>query len=439
MPVIPESLPDLAAALRSGALPLADYLTEIEARVAAREPAVLALMAEPARWERLRAAAAELQVRYPDPARRPPLFGVLVGVKDIFHVAGLPTTGGSRLPPEVLAGPEAESVARLTAAGALILGKTVSTEFAYFGPGPTRNPHSPAGTPHTPGGSSSGSAAAVAAGLVPLALGTQTIGSIVRPASFCGVVGFKPTYERVSRAGVIPLFPSVDHIGPFALDVAGVALAASVLIPDWAPAERPARLPVLGVPEGPYLEQAEPAMLAHFRAVGACLVQAGYTVKAVPALPDFDAIRERQNALVAAEAAHVHAAWFAAYAALYHPKTRELIQRGQTISAAALADAQAGRAGLRQALTALMDAHGLDGWIAPAAPGPAPAGLESTGNPVMNLPWTQAGLPALSLPAGALGGLPVGLQVIGRWQADETLLAWAGGLAADVRAAEPAR
>ena len=197
MPVIPEILPDLAAALRSGALPLADYLTEIEARVAAREPAVLALMAEPARWERLRAAAAELQARYPDPARRPPLYGVLVGVKDIFHVAGLPTTGGSRLPPQVLAGPEAESVARLTAAGALILGKTVSTEFAYFGPGPTRNPRSPAGTPHTPGGSSSGSAAAVAAGLVPLALGTQTIGSIVRPASFCGVVGFKPTYERV--------------------------------------------------------------------------------------------------------------------------------------------------------------------------------------------------------------------------------------------------
>ncbi|MBL8055948.1 MAG: Asp-tRNA(Asn)/Glu-tRNA(Gln) amidotransferase GatCAB subunit A, partial [Anaerolineales bacterium] len=201
-PELPASLPELAAALRSGALPLDAYLAALEARFTEREPAVLAFMPEPGRWDRLRQAARALLARYPDPQTRPPLFGVAVGVKDIFHVDGLPTTGGSQLPPDVLRGPQAESVTRLLAAGALILGKTVSTEFAYFGPGPTRNPHNPA---HTPGGSSSGSAAAVAAGLAPLALGTQTIGSLIRPASFCGVVAFKPSYERVSRAGVIPV------------------------------------------------------------------------------------------------------------------------------------------------------------------------------------------------------------------------------------------
>src|SRR5439155_19212153 len=166
--------------------------------------------------------------------------------KDIMRVDGLPTTGGSRLPPEALAGPESACVTGLRQAGALILGKTVSTEFAYFGPGPTRNPHNPA---HTPGGSSSGSAAGVAAGLCPLALGTQTVGSIIRPAAFCGVVGFKPSHNRISTAGVIPLSVSVDHIGIFAANVAGIALTASVLAQDWR-AERSARQPVLGVPEG---------------------------------------------------------------------------------------------------------------------------------------------------------------------------------------------
>ena len=429
---IPASLPDLAAALRSGALTLEAYLAALEARFAEREAAVLAFMPEPGRWERLRVEAAALLARYPDPEARPPLFGVAVGVKDIFHVDGLPTTAGSRLPPEVLRGPQAESVARLRAAGGLILGKTVSTEFAYFGPGPTRNPHNPA---HTPGGSSSGSAAAVAAGLAPLTVGTQTIGSIIRPASFCGVVGFKPSYERVSRAGVIPVSDSLDHVGPFAGDVAGVALAASLLIPDWRPAEAARRRPALGLPEGPYLGQATAAMLAHFRAACARLVERGYVIRPVPSLPEFEALRERHNLLMAAEAAQVHADWFPRFRDLYHPKTVELIERGQAADPAEVSRARAGRAQLRAELTALMDAHGLDLWLSPAAPGPAPAGLESTGNPVMNLPWTYAGLPALNLPAGRLDGLPVGLQVVGRWQADEALLAWAPDLETSLREA----
>ncbi len=420
------SLPDLAQALRADHLPLPGYLDQLEAHFAEREPGVLAFLPEPDRWKRVRREAEALLARYPEPAARPALFGVPVGVKDIFHVAGLPTTGGSRLPPETLAGPQAESVTRLQAAGALVLGKTVSTEFAYFAPGPTRNPRSPAGTIHTPGGSSSGSAAAVAAGLCPLALGTQTIGSILRPASFCGVVGFKPSYERVSRAGVIPLSESLDHVGVFAADVAGVDLAAQVLMSDWGLAQTLASRPVLGIPEGPYLEAAEPEMLAHFRRVVQRLAEAGCVVKAVPAMPDFAAIEARHNLLMAAEAAHVHADWYARFAELYHPRTAELIERGQGAAPEAVVAARAGRAQLRGELAALMDAHGLDAWVVPAAPGPAPVGLDSTGRPVMNLPWTHAGLPALSLPSGRTdSGLPLGLQVVGRWHADESLLAWA--------------
>ena len=419
------SLADLAPALRSGELAILDYIALLERRYAAREPSVLAFMPEPERFSRLRLEAAALLARWPEPADRPPLFGVPVGVKDIMRVAGMPTTGGSRLPLEVLRGPESACVAALKAAGALIMGKTVSTEFAYFGAGPTRNPYDPN---HTPGGSSSGSAAAVAAGLCPLALGTQTVGSIIRPAAFCGVVGYKPTFERISKADVIPLALSLDHVGLFASDVRGVALAASLLARDWhwdVP-EKPA---TLGIPEGPYLAQASDEALAHFRASVEHLRQAGYTVVAVNAMPDFEAIRERHNLIVAAEAARFHTVWYARFGDLYHPKTKALIELGQTISDASLAEALTGREKLRAELLALMDGSGIDLWITPSAPGPAPRGLESTGDPVMNLPWTHSGLPAVSVPSGrAANSLPLGLQLVGRWQADEHLLAWARDL-----------
>lgn len=426
-------LTELSRVLRSGALDLLDYLAELEARFEAREPRVLAFTPEVGRFARLRREAERLQARFPDPQTRPALFGVPVGVKDIFHVLGFPTQAGSRLPAEVLAGPEAESVTRLKEAGALILGKTATTEFAYFGPAATRNPWSQEDAPHTPGGSSSGSAAAVAAGLAPLTLGTQTIGSIVRPASFCGVVGFKPTYDRVSRAGVIPLAPSYDHIGPFAVDVAGVKLAAAALIKDWRPELVTTRRPVLGIPRGPFLEHAAADMLTHFRATCERLRQAGYTLKAVPAMPDFVAIRERHLLAVAAEAAHVHAGWFPTYQALYHSKTAELIRRGQGVSSVELHLALKGREQLREALTGLMGEHEIDLWISPAAPGAAPRGLESTGNPVMNLPWTQAGLPSLNLPSGHnAAGLPLGLQLAGWWYGDEQLLDWASEIEAAI-------
>ena len=205
--------PDLAAtlaALRSGELDLRQRLDEVAAHFDEREARVLSLMPEPNRFERLHRDAEALLAQYREPASRPALFGALLGVKDVFRVDGFETRAGSRLPPSTFAGPEASSVTRLRHAGALLLGKTVSTEFAYFAPGPTRNPHDPE---RTPGGSSSGSAAAVGAGLCDATLGTQTIGSVTRPASFCGVVGFKPSFGRVPTDGIIPLAPGLDHVG----------------------------------------------------------------------------------------------------------------------------------------------------------------------------------------------------------------------------------
>ena len=171
--------------LRSGHSTFPNFLAQVEARFLEREPEVLAFLPEEDRFARLYHDAETLVLSYPDLINRPILFGALVGAKDIFHVEGFTTQAGSRLPHDVLQGVEAKSVTRLKEVGALMFGKTVTTEFAYFFPGPTRNPHNPE---HTPGGSSSGSAAAVAAGFCHVALGTQTIGSIIRPAAFCGVV-----------------------------------------------------------------------------------------------------------------------------------------------------------------------------------------------------------------------------------------------------------
>jgi Asp-tRNA(Asn)/Glu-tRNA(Gln) amidotransferase A subunit family amidase len=363
-----------------------------------------------------------LESQYPDPASRPPLYGVPIGVKDISHVDGLPTYAGSRLPPHLLAGPEAECVTQLKNAGALVLGKTVTTEFAYFAPGPTRNPHNPN---HTPGGSSSGSAAAVAAGLCPLALGTQTIGSVLRPAAFCGVLGFKPTSGRIPMAGVIPLSPSLDHIGFFAQDVALAAVVAHILCRDWDNQKLQADPPLLGVPLGSYLQRASQEALDHFEATQKRLAQAGFEIRRVEAMPHFEQIAEQHVGLVAGEAAIIHQAWFALHADLYHPKTVALIRQGQEISAEELRRYQAGRDEFRTYLAELMVKYGISAWISPSALGTAPPTLDSTGDPIMNLPWTYAGLPAINLPAGfSKNRLPLGLQLVAGWNEDEKLLAW---------------
>jgi Asp-tRNA(Asn)/Glu-tRNA(Gln) amidotransferase A subunit family amidase len=420
------SLSEVADALRTGQLDLPDYLDALCDRIEAAEPELHALLPEPGRRARLQREAADLEARFPDPEQRPPLYGVPVGVKDIFRVDGFPTHAGSRLPPELFAGPEASSVTALRRVGALLLGKTVTTEFAYFAPGPTRNPRRPS---HTPGGSSSGSAAAVAAGFCPLALGTQTTGSVIRPAAYCGVAGFKPTYSRIPTDGVIPFAPSLDHVGLFAPDAAGLVLVDAQISREWLslPAGREAEAPVaVGVPEGRYLEQGSPEALEAFERQVARLHAAGIAVRRVPALEDIEAINQRHNRLAAAEMAHTHTAWFPAHGPLYHPITAALVREGQTVGAAEVAAARAGQAALRRELESQMVAESIRAWICPAATGPAPEGLASTGDPRLNLPWTHAGLPAVTLPAGAASnGLPLGLQLIAASGDDEWLLSFA--------------
>jgi Asp-tRNA(Asn)/Glu-tRNA(Gln) amidotransferase A subunit family amidase len=398
---------------------------------AERELAVEAFLAEPRRWERLAGDVAALLARWPEPRRRPPLFGMPVGVKDIFHADGFATHAGSDVPPEVLAGPQATAVSRLLEAGALLLGKTVTTEFAYFAPGPTQNPAAPG---HTPGGSSSGSAAAVAAGLAPLALGSQTIGSICRPAAFCGVVGFKPTYDRVPRDGVVPLSPSLDHVGWLAGSVEVAQRAAATLCDGWRGLVTVPSRPTLGIPEGAYLERMSRGGLVSFRVAAARLLAAGFEVRAVPAFADFDVIEARHRLLVAADAWQVHERWFARWGDRYHAETRALLERGRAAQPSAVAAARTGRAALRGELEAAMAAHGIDLWLSPPALGPPPLGLAATGDPVMNLPWTHAGLPTLCLPAGRdAEGFPHGVQASGRASEDEELLAWGGALAEALR------
>jgi Asp-tRNA(Asn)/Glu-tRNA(Gln) amidotransferase A subunit family amidase len=411
--------------MRSGQLLLPDFLSQVEARFLEREPNVLALLPEENRFTRLHDDADTLVLTYPDLIKRPVLFGALVGVKDIFQVEGFITQAGSRLPSNLLQGTEAASVTRLREVGALIFGKTVTTEFAYFFPGPTRNPHNPE---HTPGGSSSGSAAAVAAGFCHLALGTQTIGSIIRPAAFCGVVGFKPTYDRISRQGVIPLSPSLDHVGFFTPDVETAQHAASVLIGAWR-LEATDRKPTFGIPEGPYLASASDYARTRFNAICDSLTQAGYELRRVPVMDNFQEIRDRHDVIMSAEAAEVHVEWFKQHQDLYSPKFTELIKRGQSVTSSQLKDAFAARDAFRDQMTQTMNDNDIDLWICPPAIGPAPKGLDATGDPVMCLPWTQIGFPAMNLPAGKNDeGLPMGFQIVGKWNSDEEVLRWARDL-----------
>jgi Asp-tRNA(Asn)/Glu-tRNA(Gln) amidotransferase A subunit family amidase len=426
--VAPAPLAPLASALGSGELSVREAVEHALEHIDAHDASIHALLPEPGRRERLLREAADLERRYPEPSARPPLYGVLVGVKDIFAANGFETRAGSRLPPELFAMPEGPVVSALRRAGALILGKTVTTEFAYFAPGPTANPWN---TAHTPGGSSSGSAAAVAAGFCSLALGTQTIGSISRPAAFCGISGWKPSYERTSRAGAVPFSPSLDHVGLLAPDAAGLSLAAPVIATDWSASaytqaleKYSQRRPILIVPDGPYLAQTDAAALATFEATILRLRSAGFSIIRMNALEDIEEINARHRRIAAAEMERTHRVWFAKHARLYAEATRELILKGAAIGDDALELDRSGQLSLRRMLERALEEAGAEYWISPAALGPAPAGLDATGSPLMNLPWTHAGVPTLALPAGlSAKGLPLGIQIAGNFGSDENLLA----------------
>jgi Asp-tRNA(Asn)/Glu-tRNA(Gln) amidotransferase A subunit family amidase len=415
--------------LQQGQHSLSIYLEQMCRRIDQIDPNVHAFLPESNRLERLRKEAALLRERYPERMNLPPLFGAMVGIKDVFHVDGVVTRAGSEVPPEAFAGEEATVVKMLRNAGAFIAGKTVTTEFAFIEPGPTRNPHN---TAHTPGGSSSGSAAAVAAGMCNLALGTQTIGSVIRPAAYCGIVGFKPSFDRIPTQGLVYFSRTIDHVGLFTQDVAGMALAASILCRGWQGGLEEndeavvSGLPVLGVPDGPYLAQTDPAALAVFEEILLMLQVAGCTVKRVAALEDIDDLNAQHRRLIFGEFAREHAQIFAQHEAQYRPRTAEAIRTGQTVGNEELAKLQQSPKRVREKLQALMAGEEIDLWVCPAATGPAPVGLNSTGDSNMNLPWTHAGMPAITLPAGrAQNGMPLGLQLVAPFEADEQLLAWA--------------
>ena len=385
------------------------------------EPLIESFIPEDNRFERLRQKARELETRHYDYAKRPPLFGALVGVKDIFHADGFITRAGTQVPAKLFAGDEAKVVTKLKQAGALVAGKTVTTEFAYFEPGPTRNPYN---LKHTPGGSSSGSAAAVASGLCHIALGTQTVGSVIRPAAYCGIVGYKPTYGRIDSEGLIYFSRSADHVGLFTQDVASLKKVAEIVIDDWSAKDMPDKKPVLGVPEGAYLQQC--TALAEFEVHVTALESAGYTVKGVPMFDDIQTIDDYHQDMISAELAIEHASWFAQHSDLYRHRTADLIRKGQTITTERRTEGQVHRTALRERIHQAMDDHEIDLWICPPAPDVAPEGIGATGSPAMNMPWTHAGVPVVTVPAG-IGklDLPLGLQICGRYGEDEILIHWA--------------
>ena len=403
---------------------LVEVIDDACRRIEALDSDIRALLPEADRRSRLLDEGGRLQA---EAGAGMPLFGMLVAVKDIIHVDGFETRAGSQLPAEVLAGPEAGCIRALRSAGALVLGKSVTTEFACFKPAVTRNPRN---LRHSPGGSSSGSAAAVAAGYCPLALGSQTIGSIIRPAAFCGIVGFKPGYGRIDISGFIHCSPSVDTIGTFTRDAATAAQVASVLCGEWRAGVSVPGKPVLGIPEGPYLEQTEPPAREDFGNQLEALRSAGYQVAEVPAFAHIEEIDYRHRQMMVAEMAQVHEPWFDEHAGLFDEGTAALVEQGRGVPRAALEEARRGRGELRQELEALMAAEGIDLWACPSATGPAPKGLASTGDPSMNLPWTHAGMPVLGLPAGesSASGMPLGIQFIAPVGGDEELLAWGAGL-----------
>jgi len=335
-----------------------------------------------------------------------PLHGVPVGIKDIIDVMGMPTTAGARSWAHRRAATDATCVARLRAAGAIVLGKTATTEFAYRDPAPTRNPWNRG---HTPGGSSAGSGAAVASRMVPLALGSQTVGSVLRPAAYCGVVGFKGTHGLVPADGVVPLAWSLDHVGVFARAVEDVVLALGILAArelETAAVSRP-RLALASEP----LAAAAPDMAAHMRAVADRFAAAGAEIVPVTLPSSYAAGREAGAIVLEVEAAAYHEESFARHGGEYGPEIRALVQAGLKRGATEYAHANRRRLAFRDEIMPLLAAH--DALIMPTAPGPAPEGLASTGDGSFCAPWSNAGVPAVTLPSGlAPSGLPYAIQLV---------------------------
>jgi Asp-tRNA(Asn)/Glu-tRNA(Gln) amidotransferase A subunit family amidase len=361
-----------------------------------------------------------------------PLHGVPVGLKDIIDTADMPTENGTPLHKGRTPRKDAAVVTALRAAGAVMLGKTVTTECAYFHPGKTRNPHNPE---HTPGGSSSGSAAAVAASMVPLALGSQTNGSVIRPAAFCGVYGFKPTHGLVPRTGILALSRTLDHVGFFARTIDDLALLAETLAgydegdPDTQPrarvpfqtivGEEPPAEPMLALIKTPHWERADADMKKAFAELQATL---GSRVEEVELFPSAASAWDRHKTIMETEMAASFEREYETGRKKLSEKLRSLIERGREVRAVDYLRAVRTIAPLNAAFEDLFMQR-YDAILTPAAPGTAPKGLKSTGDPSFCSLWTLLGLPAITLPLmEGKNGLPIGVQLVGRKGFDARLM-----------------
>jgi Asp-tRNA(Asn)/Glu-tRNA(Gln) amidotransferase A subunit family amidase len=367
-----------------------------------------------------------------------PLHGVPVGIKDVFDTGDLPTELGSPLWTGRTPRRDAVAVAMLRGAGAVILGKTVTTEYAYYNPGKTRNPHDPE---RTPGGSSSGSAAAVAASMVPGAIGSQTNGSVIRPAAFCGVVGFKPTHGLIPRSGALLLSRALDHVGVFARTVGDAALLAETMVgfdaedADTRPTARPPFAstaasepplpPRFAFVRSPAWPQGDPVLAPAF----AELVEAlGEAASEVEVGSSFDRAIELHRIVMEVEMAHNLHRDYERGGDKLSPVLRALIERGRAYPAIDYTRALAGASALNAMLDDVFNEY--DAILTPAAPGEAPLGLDRTGNPAFCTLWTYLGTPAVTLPLlQGENGLPIGVQLVGRRGNDARLLRTARWLA----------
>lgn len=396
-----------------------DLVRDCLARIDAREGEVQA-------WNHVARDAAIARARALDQgAHQGLLHGLPIGVKDLIATADMPTTYGSPIYAGHQPAHDASCVALARAAGAVVLGKTVTTEFATFQPNQTRNPHN---TAHTPGGSSSGSAAAVADGMVPLALGTQTAGSLTRPAAYCGIVAFKPSFGGINRAGAKPLSDTLDTVGTLARSVPDAALFAAALSGrhDWLVRPvgehlaRPLRVGLCHTYEWP---QALPETQDAMQQAAARVQASGATTLHEVRLPvDYELLVQAQTHIQLAEQAQC-----LAYERLQHferlsPRLQGIMQAGVAVTAAQYDQAQALVARCRAQLADVF--QDVDVLLVPSAPGAAPAGLDNTGDPVFCRIWTVLHTPTVNIPAGhAPNGMPVGLQVVGPVGSDAFTLA----------------
>jgi Asp-tRNA(Asn)/Glu-tRNA(Gln) amidotransferase A subunit family amidase len=368
--------------------------------------------------------AARISDRYLDAGGKPgPLQGLPVGIKDIFATAGMPTEMGSPAFVGHVPNRSSRVIERLEAQGAFVMGKTVTTECAFLFPGKTRNPWNPL---HTPGGSSSGSAAAVAAGFVPAALGSQTNGSTIRPAAYCGVVGFKPTQGLISIEGALTFSHTLDQVGIFMRNVEDAArLTASLsdngvsISPEISIGSAPPRLAAVRTP---FWEQAEDYARRNFIENIAVLRKGGAHVDEIEMPATFSLAHQTIRTIMAVESAFNLDTLYLRQAALLSPTLRDFLSEGRDTGAVAYVKALKTRLNLQDELTRLM--AGYDGIITPPTTGEAPATLEQTGNPGFCTIWSLCGVPAITIPVGfGPRRLPLGLQIVGAEGKDDQVLA----------------